>query len=167
MILYHGSNQLITKIDLSKSKNFKDFGRGFYLTKDYARAVAMAQRTTAIMGDGSPEVSPFIFNPSRCPSDVRIKIFDGRTAEWALFVLKNREKDPLHTYKHNYDIVIGPVADSRVDAILQEYRRSYGNAYGNSANLVKVAKLLKYPGPEYIQYCFCTEKGIKQLILDL
>lgn len=94
MILYHGSNQLITKIDLSKSKNFKDFGRGFYLTKDYARAVAMAQRTTAIMGDGSPEVSPFIFNPSRCPSDVRIKIFDGRTAEWALFVLKNREKDP-------------------------------------------------------------------------
>ena len=32
MILYHGSNQLITKIDLSKSKDFKDFGRGFYLT---------------------------------------------------------------------------------------------------------------------------------------
>lgn len=39
MILYHGSNQLITKIDLSKSKDFKDFGRGFYLTKDYTRAV--------------------------------------------------------------------------------------------------------------------------------
>ena len=73
MILYHGSNQLITKIDLSKSKDFKDFGRGFYLTKDYARAVAMAQRTTAIIGEGSPEVSPFIFNPSRCPIDVRIK----------------------------------------------------------------------------------------------
>lgn len=30
MILYHGSNQLITRIDLSKSKDFKDFGRGFY-----------------------------------------------------------------------------------------------------------------------------------------
>ena len=52
MILYHGSNQLINRIDLSKSKDFKDFGRGFYLTKDYTRAVAMAQRTTAIMGDG-------------------------------------------------------------------------------------------------------------------
>lgn len=52
MILYHGSNQLITKIDLSKSKNFKDFGRGFYLTKDYARAVAMAQRTTALWAMG-------------------------------------------------------------------------------------------------------------------
>ena len=118
MILYHGSNQLITKIDLSKSKDFKDFGRGFYLTKDYTRAVAMAQRTTAIIGEGSPEVSPFIFNPSRCPIDVRIKKFDGRTAEWALFVLRNREKSTLHAYKHDYDIVIGPVADSRVDAIL-------------------------------------------------
>ncbi len=32
MILYHGSNRLITNIDLSKSKDFKDFGRGFYLT---------------------------------------------------------------------------------------------------------------------------------------
>lgn len=92
MILYHGSNQLITRIDLSKSKDFKDFGRGFYLTKDYTRAVAMAQRTTAIIGEGSPEVSPFIFNPSRCPIDVRIKKFDGRTAEWALFVLRNRER---------------------------------------------------------------------------
>jgi len=89
MILYHGSNQLITKIDLSKSKDFKDFGRGFYLTKDYARAVAMAQRTTAIIGEGSPEVSPFIFNPSRCPIDVRIKKFDGRTAEWALYSRKD------------------------------------------------------------------------------
>ena len=56
MILYHGSNPLITRIDLSKSKDFKDFGRGFYLTKDYTRAVAMAQRTTAIIGEGSPEV---------------------------------------------------------------------------------------------------------------
>lgn len=167
MILYHGSNQLITRINLSKSKDFKDFGRGFYLTKDYTRAVAMAQRTTAIIGEGCPEVSPFIFNPSRCPIDVRIKKFDGRTAEWALFVLRNREKSTLHAYKHDYDIVIGPVADSRVDAILQEYRRSYGNVYANSTNLNKLAKQLKYPDPEYIQYCFCTEKGIRQLILDL
>ena len=167
MILYHGSNQLITRIDLSKSKDFKDFGRGFYLTKDYTCAVAMAQRTTAIIGEGCPEVSLFIFNPSRCPIDVRIKKFDGRTAEWALFVLRNREKSTLHAYKHDYDIVIGPVADSRVDAILQEYRRSYGDVYANSTNLNKLAKQLKYPGPEYIQYCFCTEKGIRQLILDL
>ena len=52
MRLYRGSNQLISRIELGKNKDFKDFGRGFYLTKDYTRAVAMEQRTTAIMGDG-------------------------------------------------------------------------------------------------------------------
>lgn len=106
MILYHGSNQLITRTDLSKSKDF------------------------------SPEMSPFIFTPSRCSADVRIK------------------KSVL-------------LRTSRVDAILLEYRRSYGDAYANSTNLNKLAKQLKYPGPEYIQYCFGTEKGIRQLILDL
>lgn len=45
MRLYHGSNQLITDIDLSKSKLHRDFGQGFYLTADYRRAVNMAMRT--------------------------------------------------------------------------------------------------------------------------
>ena len=30
-ILYHGSNLVIEKIDLSRSKRGKDFGQGFYL----------------------------------------------------------------------------------------------------------------------------------------
>lgn len=167
MILYHGSNKLITKIDLSKSKNFKDFGKGFYLTRDYSRAVAMAQRTTAIIGHGSPEVTPFIFNMSQCPEDVKIKKFESRTPEWALFVLKNRERNYSHAYRHDYDIVIGPVADSRVDAILTEYKRNLGKDFNKPNNLAKLAMRLKYPGSEYIQYCFCTEKGIKQLIFDL
>lgn len=32
MILYHGSNVEIVKIDLSKSMRGKDFGQGFYLS---------------------------------------------------------------------------------------------------------------------------------------
>lgn len=32
MILYHGSNLHFEKIDLSKSKDKRDFGRGFYTT---------------------------------------------------------------------------------------------------------------------------------------
>lgn len=84
-----------------------------------------------------------------------------------MFVLKNREKDYVHAFKHDYDIVIGPVADSRVDAILIEYKKNLGKDYDKPSNLANLAKQLKYPGAEYIQYCFCTEKGIKQLIIDL
>jgi hypothetical protein len=44
MILYHGSNVAIERIDLSKSRPFKDFGRAFYLSPDeqqaWERAVA-------------------------------------------------------------------------------------------------------------------------------
>lgn len=32
MILYHGSNVAIDKIDLAKCRPYKDFGKGFYLT---------------------------------------------------------------------------------------------------------------------------------------
>lgn len=66
MKLYHGSNHLITQIDLSKCKDFKDFGRGFYMTRDYFRAVAMAQRTVALEAVGSPEVVPYLFYPNGC-----------------------------------------------------------------------------------------------------
>lgn len=167
MKLYHGSNKLISHIDLAQSKDFKDFGRGFYLTRDYRRAVFMAQRTTAIEATGSPEVSPYLFYPNRCPSDLRICEFKSRTADWALFVLENRYKDGPATFRHDYDIVIGPVADSRVDSLLSAYRKKYGKDYKKRENLIKLAEQIKYPVAEYIQYCFCTTKGIEQLIYDL
>ena len=37
--LHHGSNVVIDKIDLSKSKTGKDFGKGFYLNPDYEQAL--------------------------------------------------------------------------------------------------------------------------------
>lgn len=44
MILYHGSNVEIKTIDLSKSKPYKDFGRGFYLSADRKQAIRMAEQ---------------------------------------------------------------------------------------------------------------------------
>lgn len=37
MKLYHGTNKDFDRIDLLKSKPNKDFGRGFYLSADYAQ----------------------------------------------------------------------------------------------------------------------------------
>lgn len=36
MILFHGTNTDIDTIDLSRSLNHKDFGKGFYLTPEQA-----------------------------------------------------------------------------------------------------------------------------------
>lgn len=165
MRLYHGSNMRITEIDLAKSKPHKDFGAGFYLTDDFARAVRMANRTTAIEAIGTPEITPFIFLERHCPKDLRILKFNKRTAQWALFVMENRDREK--PFQHDYDIVIGPVADSRVDPILQDFKNKHGKNTSDPDKLEELAEQLRYPGSEYLQYCFCTPRAIQQLILDL
>lgn len=44
MILYHGTNDYFSRIDLSKSRIGKDFGIGFYLTTDELVARRQAER---------------------------------------------------------------------------------------------------------------------------
>ena len=53
MILYHGSNQEITEIDLTKTRPNKDFGQGLYLTEDTEQAMQMALQKLVQSG-GSP-----------------------------------------------------------------------------------------------------------------
>ena len=46
MKLYHGSNVVVAVPDLTKSKPYKDFGRGFYLSADKSQAMRMAEQKT-------------------------------------------------------------------------------------------------------------------------
>lgn len=164
MRLYHGSYCKITEIDLSLSKSNKDFGTGFYLTPDFQRAVTMAKRSTVLNNTGNPEINAFIFHKSACSNELKIKEFKTNTWEWAEFVMSNRDK--LSSGHHAYNIVIGPVADSRVDPEIEKYRKEYRDAYLLPENLKILAKRLKYPGPQYIQFCFCTKESLKYLIRD-
>jgi hypothetical protein len=41
MIVYHGSDTLVSVIDLQKCKPNRDFGRGFYVTKLLSQAEGM------------------------------------------------------------------------------------------------------------------------------
>lgn len=166
MRLYHGSNCRITKVDLNFARRYMDFGTGFYLTQDFQRAVIMANRSTELKGEGSPEVNPFIFNPKSCPKDVKILEFKSNTWEWARFVMLNRDKSLDPPYEHEYDIVIGPVADSRIDPVIKEYKEEFGNGYLEPESLKVLAQRLKYSGTKYIQYCFCTPKALRYLIRD-
>ena len=44
MILYHGSNGDIGNIDLTRGLQYKDFGKGFYVTPSQTTAIRMAQK---------------------------------------------------------------------------------------------------------------------------
>lgn len=59
MILYHGTNVVFDEIDLLKSKPNKDFGQGFYLSREYTQAMDMAKTKVEQLESGSPTVLTF------------------------------------------------------------------------------------------------------------
>ena len=61
MKVFHGSDILIDRIDLSKCKPRKDFGRGFYVTKLRVQAEDMAKRV-ANWRKSQPVVTEFEFD---------------------------------------------------------------------------------------------------------
>ena len=113
MKLYHGTNTDFQTIELSKCRPNKDFGKGFYLTDIRSQAQAMAVRRCEFEGKGNPIVQVYEFDETFLKSqEMSVKVFEQVCEEWALFILQNRKagKKPVH----QYDIVVGPVADDGV-----------------------------------------------------
>ena len=128
MILYHGSNIEIEKIELDKCRPFKDFGRGFYTTPLREQAWAMAKRTVRIFRDGAPCITEFFFDDAVFKDPLlSIKRFTNPDLEWARFVVNNRNQlfNDLANSECNadnkYDIVIGPVANDDITALINVY----------------------------------------------
>ena len=121
MILYHGSNTIIDKINLALCKPYKDFGKGFYLTDIRSQAEDMAIRRVRLAGTGSPVVSSFEFDEKLLNGNLlRTLIFPDVSVEWAKFVLDNRDLE-RKGFSHDYDIVVGPVANDTVAFQLRRY----------------------------------------------
>lgn len=124
MKLFHGSNILIENPDISKCHPYKDFGKGFYLTDLEHQAQRMAKRV-AKMRDGQPIVSVFDFDIESAKNNgLKIKIFEKPNDEWAEFVLKNRDVNVPQPC-HDYDIVIGPVANDTIVRLLRLFTENF------------------------------------------
>ena len=154
--LYHGSNMSIENIDLTRSKRGKDFGQGFYLNSNSEQAMAMAKRTTRFMSEGQPTLTCFDFDEAKAAElGLNIKVFPDYSEEWAEFVVKNR-KNASDTQIHQYDIVIGPIADDTVGVQIRRYIMGYLSA-------TALVEELKYKGDYAVQYFFGTTRAIELL----
>lgn len=154
MRLYHGSNVDFDKIDLAKCRPNKDFGQGFYLTDIRSQANAMAVRRCEFEETGNPIVQEYEFDEYLIDSqEVKVKVFDGVSQEWAEFILMNRMAHGVR--KHDYDIVVGPVADDGVVFQLNLYMQ----------RLITMETLIKELTFSHLnnQYFFGTERAIQQL----
>lgn len=153
MKLYHGSNVEIEYVDLSRGRRGKDFGKGFYANPDYMQAVEFCSNVVRREGSGIPAVTSFEFDESALDM-LNIKRFDGYTKEWAEFILMNRN-NISDKPAHDFDIVIGPIADDGVGTQIRRLSRGFitFDAFLEELKYSKVS----------IQYFFGTEKALKFL----
>ena len=155
MTLYHGSNVEIEKVDLSKSRPFKDFGRAFYLSADEQQAWDRAYAAITMWG-GSPCVSSFEFDERWMNSgELKVLRFDAYTEAWADFIFANRERHKP-AFHHDYDIVYGPIANDKVG----EQVALFKGGYISKDRFLQKLKLMR--GITF-QYAFCTEAAISKL----
>ena len=100
-------------------------------------------------------VSTFLFEEELlCSKELKVKIFDGYTIEWAQFILKNRLNDS-DIQAHDYDIVVGPIADDKVGVQIRQLLRDY-------ITIEQFQTKVRYITPT-IQYFFGTERAIEKL----
>lgn len=154
MRLYHGSNQLISSMDLSKGRKYKDFGQGFYTTHLREQAVYWSKRVADRFG-GEPTVLEFEFDLEAALADgLNVKVFEKPDREWALFVMANRDTSG-RGFRHEYDIVIGPVANDNMARLFGLYEMEI-------IDLEAVVSGLAYKELNS-QYFFATERSLKYL----
>lgn len=156
MKLYHGSTEVIERIDLSRSKPNKDFGKGFYLSDNLQQAKEMAAFKAEQM-DASPIITVFEFDEKLLHNGIlQVKEFDSYCQEWAEFIFANRN-NPSHNPVHDYDIVVGPIANDRVGIQIRHYME-------HDIDLQTFLERLKYMKGVTFQYFFGIERAIEKLI---
>ena len=155
MILYHGSNQTIDKIDLRKSRPNKDFRRAFYLSPVKSQAMDMAKFRVMLEG-GEPVINAYSFEEENMKSSsLKILCFDDYSEEWAKFVLANR--DAQNCVRHGYDIVYGPIANDSVGRQITNLKEGY-------ITFDVFLERLKFMKGITFQYAFCTNNALLKLV---
>jgi len=153
--LYHGSNQEISEIDLSLGMPDKDFGQGFYLTHLRHQAERMALSKCKRSQGKNPTVTVYEFDEEEARRQkLRIKVFDKPTEAWAKFVSDNRHASKTG-FSHDFDIVIGPIADDSMAIQFRLYEQGY-------ITLRQLARKIIFP-QNNSQHFFATERAVKLL----
>ena len=106
-IVYHGSYMEIEFPEIRKHRFTKDFSWGFYCTKIQEQAEKWATKFN------TPIVN--IYEVKNIES-LNIKEFKDYSDEWLEFVVNCRSGNT-----HNYDIVVGPMADDTIYDYIEAY----------------------------------------------
>ena len=141
MTVYHGGYQPVQKSEIWKGRNTKDFGYGFYCTIIKEQAQRWAKRY---------ETKVISIYDVRMNNNLNIKEFTEMSEEWLDFIVDCRSgKD------HNYDIVIGAMADDQIYNFVSDY-------IDGIITREQFWVLAKFKYPTH-QIAFCTKDALKCL----
>jgi len=144
--LYHGSAFAFSRIDVSKGRDRKDFGKGFYMAFSRAQAIGMMNKKyDEAVGFFGEDAGSFARKLYRIGLDVdalrslRIKEFPIADIEWFDFVLMCRASKGV---PHDYDVVIGPTADDNTNFVLKNFLDGfYGDVFSIQAKATALSAL--------------------------
>lgn len=114
--LYHGSIDIVAAPEIREPNRTLDYGKGFYLTSSAQQAEAWVRRKL------KDDITLGYVNTYEYDENMEAMfetlVFELPDESWLDFVMANRMNPD---FKHNYDIVKGPVANDRVYASFALY----------------------------------------------
>lgn len=143
ILLYHGSNVIVEKPRLIKTKHIKDFGVGFYVTNLKEQAERWALRK----GINKGVVSVYKMNVN---DELNTLIFKNLDKDWVNFIALCRSGRP-----HSYDLIEGSVADDTIYNYVNDFMRG-------ELNYQQFLVLCMYNRPSH-QICFHTNTALESL----
>lgn len=116
----------------------------------------MAKRKARQALGAQEVVTAFLFDEKVLTSgELNVKVFSEVSEEWAMFILQNRRASRTG-FHHDYDIVVGPIADDGVVQQLDLFEMGI-------ITLPQLVEALRYRDLNN-QFYFGTEQAIVKLI---
>ena len=149
IIVYHGSDRVISQPDTEHSRLRVDFSKGVYTTPFYVQSKKRcekfkAQRKSGIISCYELDVSVY--------KDCAVLSFEAYTEAWLDFILNCRVGAIPDDY-NRYDIIEGGIANDKVFNTVELF-------FDGLIDKTEALKRLRYEKPNW-QMCFK-----KQLIID-
>ncbi len=142
MLIYHGTNTIVSHPEIRIVGYAKDFGYGFYCTRleRQARRWALTKRYPHV-------VCVYDYQPS---DSLRVLSFPQMTDEWLDFVTACRRG-----ISHEYDIIEGPMADDEIWDYVEDF-------FAGRISREAFWELAKFKHPTH-QIVFCNDKALQTL----
>ena len=148
MKVYHSSLTSVKMPDTNHSREFLDFGKGFYLTTLYDQAVKYAQRFKRRKKPAWLSTYELEYDSE----EWKILQFDSYNREWLQFVTNCRRGED----NSDYDLIIGGIAN---DEVIQTIERYFAGEISENDAL----GLLKYQKPNN-QYCIRSQRMLDECL---